>query len=160
MLGQNLHKSGLLVIGFLVLAGSSLIFTWKQAAVVDAMGDVASVRAEINELQQEARESDYKEKNKDKIEKLRDEELPAQAQDAQDALAALPNGAVLLTLLSQIGATIFGLGVISIFLQKEENERIRATALLIIGGMAFVLIAARFIYLIIGGGSSVGRAAM
>lgn len=160
MLGQNLHKGGLLVIGFLVLAGSSLIFTWKQAAVVDAMGDVASVRAEINELQQEARESDYKEKNKDKIEKLRDEELPAQAQDAQDALAALPNGAVLLTLLSQIGATIFGLGVISIFLQKEENERIRATALLIIGGMAFVLIAARFIYLIIGGGSSVGSAAM
>lgn len=160
MLGQNLHKGGLLVIGFLVLAGSSLIFTWKQAAVVDAMGDVASVRAEINELQQEARESDDKEKNKDKIEKLRDEELPAQAQDAQDALAALPNGAVLLTLLSQIGATIFGLGVISIFLQKEENERIRATGLLIIGGMAFVLIAARFIYLIIGGGSSVGGAAM
>jgi len=153
-------KGGLLIIGFLILAGCSLIFTFKQARVVDAMGDVASVRAEINELQREARESEEEDLNADEIEQLRTEELPAQTQDAQNALAALPNGSVIWTLLSQLGAAVFGLGVISIFLKSDENDRIRSTALLIIGAMALTFIAARFIYLVIGAGSSAGGSAM
>lgn len=160
MLGTNLPKGGLLVIGFLILAGSGLVLTWKQAKVVDAMGDVASVQAEINELQREAKDSDDADKNKEEIKELREKDLPSQTQDAQEALAALPNGAVIWTLLSQLGAAIFGLGVISIFLKDSENERIRSTALLLAGGMAFTYIAARFIYLIIGAGSSVGGSAM
>lgn len=160
MLVTNLPKGGLLVIGFLILAGSGLVLTWKQAKVVDAMGDVASVQAEINELQREAKDSDDADKNKEEIKELREKDLPSQTQDAQEALAALPNGAVIWTLLSQLGAAIFGLGVISIFLKDSENERIRSTALLLAGGMAFTYIAARFIYLIIGAGSSVGGSAM
>lgn len=160
MIPTNLTKGGLLILGFAILAVSSTMMTWKQALVVDAMGDVASVQAEINELQQEAREDDDKEKNKDEIKELREEELPSQMQDAQEALAALPNGAVIWTLLSQLGAAIFGLGVISIFLKTEENNVVRSTALLIIGGMVLTFIAARFVYLILGAGSSVGGSAM
>ena len=118
------------------------------------------MQAEINELQLEAQESDDDDKNKDEIKELREEDLPEQTLDAQDALAALPNGAVIWSLLSQLGAAIFGLGVISIFLKTDENERVRSIALLVIGGMVFTFIAARFIYIMIGAGSSVGGAAM
>ena len=142
------------------MAGSSVILTFKQARVVDAMGDVASVQFEINELQQEAYESDDKEKNEEAIKELREKELPAQRLDAQAALAALPNGAVIWTLLSQAGAAIFGLGVIRIFLKENESERVRAIALLIIAGMVLTFVAARFVYIMIGAGSSVGGAAM
>lgn len=53
-------------------------------------------------------------------------------------------GSVIWTVLSQIGGAIFGLEIISIFPRKDENERIRSTALL----------------LMIGAGSLVGGAAL
>jgi uncharacterized membrane protein (DUF106 family) len=149
-----------MVVGFLILAVTSIVFTFKQARVVDAMGDVASVQAEINELQREAKESDDKDKNKEQIKELREEELPAEQEGAQYALAALPNGSVIWTVLSQIGGAIFGLGIISVFLRENETERIRSTALFLIGGMALTFIIGRYIYLVIGAGSSVGGAAM
>lgn len=158
MIPTNLSKGGFLVIGFLMMAAVSTILTFKQARAVDAMGDVASVQAEISELRQEAAEADDKDKNKEEIEKLQDEELPKQRQDVREAMAALPNMAVIWTFLSQIGAAIFGLGVISIFLKEEENNVVRSTALLIVGGMVFTFIVARFIYMMIGAGSGTGGA--
>ena len=160
MIPTNIPKGGFLIIGFLIMAGVSTVLTFKQARVVDAMGDIASVQAEINELQLEAQQSDDDDINKYEIKELREEDLPEQTLDAQNALAAFPNGAVIWSLLSQLGAAIFGLGVISIFLKTEENERVRSIALLVIGGMVFTFIAARFIYIMIGAGSSVGGAAM
>ncbi|MGC6457126.1 MAG: hypothetical protein ACON4R_02040 [Akkermansiaceae bacterium] len=113
------------------LAGISLIFTFKQARVVDAIGDVVGVQAEISELRSEARESDDKDTNKEEIEELMKEDLPAEQEDAQNAFASLHNGSVIWTVLSQIGGAIFGLGIISIFPMDNENERIRSTALLL-----------------------------
>lgn len=156
MIPTNLSKGGFLVIGFLMMAAVSTILTFKQARAVDAMGDVASVQAEISELRREAAKSDDKDMNKEEIEELREEELPDQMQDAREAMAALPNMAVIWTLLSQVGAAIFGLGVISIFLKEEENNVVRSTALLIVGGMVLTFIIARFIYMIIGAGSATG----
>ena len=155
-----LSRGGLLIVGFLIMAGASIMLTFKQARVVDAMGDVAAVQYEINDLQAEARESEDEDKNKEEIEKLRSEELPEQRLDAQAALAALPNGAVFWTFLSQVGAAIFGLGVIRIFLKQDENEHVRAVALLVIAGMVLAFAAARFIYIMVGAGSSVGGSAM
>ena len=62
--------------------------------------------------------------------------------------------------MSQLGAAIFGLGVISIFLKTDENERVRSIALLVVGGMVFTFIAARFVHIMIDSGSSVGGAAI
>ena len=113
------------------LAGISLILTFKQARVVDAIGDVVGVQAEISELRREARESDDKDTNKEEIEELMKEDLPAEQEDAQNAFASLHNGSVIWTVLSQSGGAIFGLGIISIFPMENENERIRSTALLL-----------------------------
>ncbi|MGB0144507.1 MAG: hypothetical protein ACPGJR_06220 [Akkermansiaceae bacterium] len=113
------------------LAGISLIFTFKQARVIDAIGDVVGVQAEISELRREARESDDKDTNKEEIEELMKEDLPAEQEDAQNAFASLHNGSVIWTVLSQFGGAIFGLGIISIFPMENENERIRSTALLL-----------------------------
>ena len=99
--------------------------------MVDAIGDVVGVQAEISELRREARESDDKDTNKEEIEELMKEDLPAEQEDAQNAFASLHNGSVIWTVLSQIRGAIFGLGIISIFPMENENERIRSTALLL-----------------------------
>lgn len=142
-----------MVAGFLILAICSTMISFKQARAVDALGDVASLKAEITELEIEARESDDGDKYKEEIKELR-EELPEQQLDAQEALAAIPNGAVIWTLLSQLGAALFGLSIISIFQRPDENDRVRSIALIVIGGMVLTFIAARFIYLMIGGASA------
>ncbi|MGC6464881.1 MAG: hypothetical protein ACON5N_04790 [Akkermansiaceae bacterium] len=150
---NQLPKSSLMVAGFLILAICSTMITFKQARAVDALGDVAALQSEIRELEIEASESDDDDKNKEEIKELR-EELPEQQHQAQAALAAVPNGAVIWSLLSQLGAALFGLSIISIFQRSDENERVRSIALIVIGGMVLTFIAARFAYLMIGGASA------
>jgi ferredoxin len=160
VLPVRFSTSSLIVIGFLIMAACSTVLTFKQARVLDAMGDVGSLKAEIQELRTEMEESgtDEKEKTniKEKIEKIEKEKMPDQRQDVIEAMASLPNGAIIWTLLSSVGTAIFGLGIISIFLKEEENPIVRSTALLLIGGIALACIAARFAYIIIAGGSDAG----
>ena len=73
-------------------------------------------------------------------------------------MAALPNGAVFWSFLCQIGAGIFGLGLLSIFMREDEHPAVRSTALIVIGGMILALLVARTAYLLVGGFSGVGSA--
>jgi len=162
MFTGKLSTVGLLVIGFLIMAGISVVLNFKQARVVDAMGDVAKVNAEIRGLRMEAQEEgvdkDKRKKIEEELKELQEEDLPEQRHDAMQAMASMPNGAVMWTFLSQIGAGLFGLGVLSIFLKNEEHPVVRSTALLVSSGMVLTFVAARFVYLIIGGGSGMGAA--
>lgn len=152
--------SKFLVLGFLIMAGVSVILTFKQARAVDAMGDVAKVSSKIKELQREMQDKDLDKEDrsdlKDKIEELQEEDLPEQREDAMKAAAALPNGAVIWTFLSQVGVAIFGLGVLAVFMKDEEQPIVRATALIVIGSVVLGFIASRYIYLIASGTSGLG----
>ena len=156
----------MLVIGFVVMGSVSVILNFKQARVVDAMGDAAKINAEIRslnlDLDQMRQEEDIDKKKiskiEEKIEKLQTEDLPEQRQGATNAMAALPNGAVFWSFLCQIGAGIFGLGLLSIFMREDEHPAVRSTALIVIGGMILALLVARTAYLLVGGFSGVGSA--
>ncbi len=156
----------MLVIGFIVMGSVSVILNFKQARVVDAMGDAAKINAEIRslnlDLDQMRQEEDIDKKKiskiEEKIEKLQTEDLPEQRQGATNAMAALPNGAVFWSFLCQIGAGIFGLGLLSIFMREDEHPAVRSTALIVIGGMILALLVARTAYLLVGGFSGVGSA--
>lgn len=156
----------MLVIGFVVMGSVSVILNFKQARVVDAMGDAAKINAEIRslnlDLDQMRQEEDIDKKKiskiEEKIEKLQTEDLPEQRQGATNAMAALPNGAVFWSFLCQIGAGIFGLGLLSIFMREDEHPAVRSTALIVIGGMILALLVARTAYLLVGGFSGVGTA--
>lgn len=152
--------SKLLIPGFLLMAAVSIMLTFKQARAVDAMGDVAKVNAKISELQWELQDDDtdkdQRKKIEEEIKELREEDLPDQRQDATNAMAAMPNGAVLWTFLSQVGAAAFGLGVLGVFLKNEEHPMVRSVALLVIGGGVLVLILSRYAYLNMGGVGGIG----
>ncbi len=157
---MNLSTNNLLFLGFIIMAGVSMMLSFKQARAVDAMGDVASVNAKIKKLRMEMSEEDVSEEKRKKLqekaEELQKEDLQEQRQGAMNAMAALPNGAVIWTFLSQFGAGLFGLGVLSVFLRTEESPIVRSTALILIGGITLTFILGRFVYLIIGGTGGVG----
>lgn len=160
MFTNKFSSGSLLFIGFLIMGAVSVMLNFKQARAVDAMGDVAKVKAEIrqlnNEMQEEGTSKDDREKLNKKIEKLQNEDLIEQREDALNAMAALPNGAVIWTLLSQVGAGAFGLGVLGIFLREEEHPVVRSTALVVVGALILVYIIARTVYLFVGGSSGFG----
>lgn len=160
MIPLNLTKNSLLIFGFLIMAACSVMMNFKQARVVDAMGDIASVKHKISELRKDAAEEDISQEKRDKInekiKELQDEDIPAQQQDVSAAMAALPNGAVLWTFISQLGAGMFGLGILSIFIKEDENPVVRSTALLLVGGMILVLIIGRSVYTMVAGGAGTG----
>lgn len=166
MFANKFSAAGMLVIGFIVMGSVSVILNFKQARVVDAMGDAAKINAEIRslnlDLNQLRQEEDIDKKKiskiEEKIEKLQTEDLPEQRQGATNAMAALPNGAVFWSFLCQIGAGIFGLGLLSIFMREDEHPAVRSTALIVIGGMILALLVARTAYLLVGGFSGVGSA--
>ncbi|MDX1681417.1 MAG: hypothetical protein R3242_11895 [Akkermansiaceae bacterium] len=164
MFADKFSAAGMLIIGFVVMGFVSVILNFKHARVVDAMGDTAKIQAEIGELTIELRELQEEEKPDEKkikklqerVEELREEDLPKQRQDATNAMAALPNGAIFWSFLSQIGAGIFGLGLLAIFMREEEHPAVRSTALIVIGGLIFALLIARTAYLLMGGVSGAG----
>lgn len=164
MFANKFSAAGMLVIGFIAMGSVSVILNFKQARVVDAMGDAAKINAEIRsldlDLDQLRREEDIDKKKiskiADEIEKLQTEDLPKQQQDATNAMAALPNGAVFWSFLCQIGAGIFGLGLLSIFMREDEHPAVRSTALIVIGGLILSLLVARTAYLLVGGFSGIG----
>lgn len=166
MFANKFSAAGMLVIGFIVMGSVSVILNFKQARVVDAMGDAAKINAEIRsldlDLDQLRQEEDIDKKKigkiEEKIQKLQTEDLPKQRQGATNAMAALPNGAVFWSFLCQIGAGIFGLGLLSIFMREDEHPAVRSTALIVIGGMILALLVARTAYLLVGGFSGVGSA--
>lgn len=166
MFANKFSAAGMLVIGFIVMGSVSVILNFKQARVVDAMGDAAKINAEIRsldlDLDQLRQEEDIDKKKigkiEEKIQKLQTEDLPKQRQGATNAMAALPNGAVFWSFLCQIGAGIFGLGLLSIFMREDEHPAVRSTALIVIGGMILALLVARTAYLFVGGFSGVGTA--
>ena len=160
MFTNKCSSGSLLLIGFLIMGTVSVVLNFKQAKAVDAMGDVAKVKAEIRQLSNEMQEEDINKSDRDKlnkkIEKLQNEDLVEQREDALNAMAALPNGAVIWTLLSQLGAGAFGLGVLGIFLRTEEHPIVRSTALVVVGSLILVYIIARTVYLFVGGSSGFG----
>jgi hypothetical protein len=160
MIANKFSSGTLLLLGFLIMGGVSVILNFKQARAVDAMGDVAKVNAEIrqlkNEMQEEGTDEGDREKLREKIEKLQKEDLIEQREDAINAMAALPNGAVLWSFLSQVGAGAFGLGVLGVFLREEEHPIVRSTALVVVGALILAFIIARTVYLLVGGSSGLG----
>lgn len=147
---SNLKKGNLFIIGFLIIALTTLVITFKQAKAADAAGDVSSTRAKIAALELKAKDSDDKDKYKEDLEKLRDKTLPKQQLQAQEALAALPNGAVIWTFLGQIGVIALGLGLISMAQREGESQGVRAAAILAIAVVIFALLSGQTQYLGLG----------
>ncbi len=166
MFANKFSAFGMLMIGFLLMGSVSVILNFKQARVVDAMGDAATVKAKMSELNQKIDKLNEEEepddakitKLREKIEELSSEELPKQRLHATNALAALPNGAVIWSFLCQVGTGIFGLGLLAIFMREEEHPAVRSTALIVVGGLIFALLIARTAYLMTGGFSSISSA--
>jgi len=159
--GSVIMTSRLILLGFVIMAGISVVITYKQAHVVDAMGDVAKINAKIRQLRTDMQDEEDKgtrEKLQEKIKKLEEKDMPKQREQAMNAVAALPNGAILLTFISQIGAAAFGLGVLAVFMNGNEHHMVRSTCLIVIGAVVLSFITARYVYLIVGGTSSIGGA--
>ena len=71
---MDISKQNLLLVGFVIIAVVSGWLSFKQACVVDAMGDVASLRADISELRNDISELKSEEKpDEEKIKELEEE---------------------------------------------------------------------------------------
>ena len=157
---MDISKQNLLLVGFIIIAVVSGWLSFKQACVVDAMGDVASLKAEIFEIRNEMGELKSEEKpDEDEIKELEEEleelnkEMPGQRQDVESAAASLPNGAVIWVILIQIGAAVFGVGLIKMLQNSEESDRIRSMALLILGAFTIFLLLGKIVYMASGIGA-------
>lgn len=158
------NKSSYLLLGFLMIAGVSGWLNLQQAATVDAFGDVLSVRAEIEEKEIEAAQlrkkskdpetkpqhqdtarNDLKELNKE-IEGLK-ESVSEELQDVQSSVASMVNGTWFWTIFIQVGAALFGAGIIAIVTNSKEDSRLRAASVLVIGSVVLFLLFSRIINL-------------
>lgn len=161
---MNSPKVSVLLVGFLLIAFVSGWLNFKQARVVDAAGDVVSIEAEVSELRLEIaqvqREMDKATDGKnverrkkvetlnEEIKELKEVEIPEQRQDLKEAAAALPNGAIFWTILAQFGAAAIGVGLIRRFQDKNEDSRVRGTALIVLGAITILLLLSRWFYIV------------
>ncbi len=159
---MKLPKPSLLLVGFLIIAVVSGWLNLKNAAAVDAFGDVVQLKADISEYEMDIdrlREviigKDTKEEEKkqakaevveleDEIKSLR-KEVIEQRVDAEQAAASIPNGSWIWTLLVQIGATLFGTGLVLAFTNESEDSRVRSTALLVLGAITIFILITRIL---------------
>jgi len=153
-------KPSFMMVGFLVIA---FVIGWlnlKQAQLVDASGDVYSVKAEMDEVRHNlskwndkkndsTTKADEKEKLKGDIEKANNElkdlqkDLSAQSLDVKYRKAAILNGSWLWTLILQIGAGLFGIGVINLVKSRTEESGVRAAAVVVIGAIVIFMLFSR-----------------
>ena len=149
-----------LLIGFLIVAFVSAWQNLQQARVIDSYGDVVAIQAERVELErlevgssetltkQKKGSKEYKlvEKNIERIQaditKLRND-AKEEATQVPKAAAGTLNGSCIWTLIMQIGAAAFGVGVIAIICNKSEQAITKGAAIIVIGGLVIYMLTSR-----------------
>lgn len=158
----KLPSGGPMLIGFLMIAAVSGWLNLKQARVVDSAGDVLDVMAEkddinlsIAQLNRLKKDPETKPKEKESIdEEIRDKnkrlndlnfELSEQKLDVKENSAGVLNGSWFWTVFIQVGAGLFGMGVIHIIQSKNEDSRVRSAAVIVIGFVVIFLLISRIL---------------
>ena len=152
--------SGYLMVGFLIVAAVSAWLNLEQAQTIDSVGDVASaearmskIRTQIESEREKINDSETKDKEKDAareyIKELNDEledvreDLKAQRQDVVENIAGMLNGSWFWTLLIQVGAAAFGIGLINLICSRKEDAMVRSAALIVIGAVIIFMLLSR-----------------
>ena len=151
-----------MMLGFLMIAAVSGWLNLKQARVIDSAGDVLDVMAEkdeinlsiaqLNKLKQdpetppkdkEGISEDIREYNK-RLNGL-NFELSEQKLDVKENSASTLNGSWFWTIFIQVGAGLFGMGVIHIIQSKSEDPRVKSAAVMVIGAVVIFLLISRIL---------------
>lgn len=125
--GNPFIRYALLAIGFLIFTFGEGMLTWKQTASTDAEGDVSSIELSIIKLNKEiddAKDADDKKDLRDEIKDLEKDDMDAARLDAMEATVASKNGIWFFSMLSVLGATIMGLGLIVIATYGGSHEKV------------------------------------